>query len=227
MVFEECVGRERLVCGRASLAHHPVCPPTLQVLLRMCEPFMGMHSHKAWPRLEPRYLSDPEARASLALDETRVAATEPEVAAWLATWRPAGAQGDQAAAGAGPAPTTSGYHFIADVFFMTARSLGVGYAKTIDNLKSFGRRLQNYEDAVAELEGQLQRMPQHPLIQTRLRQYQGIIRQIKGSDGAYQAALLNPSLISNVLSFYQYARGIDACGICGNTGTQHVDTTAH
>ena len=200
-----------------------LCPPTLQVLLRMCEPFMGMHSHKAWPRLEPRYLSDPEARASLALDETRVAATEPEVAAWLATWRPAGAQGDQAAAGAGPAPTTSGYHFIADVFFMTARSLGVGYAKTIDNLKSFGRRLQNYEDAVAELEGQLQRMPQHPLIQTRLRQYQGIIRQIKGSDGAYQAALLNPSLISNVLSFYQYASGSDACDVCSDVAPLNVD----
>lgn len=150
----------------ASSPHPSLRLAYLQVLLRMCEPFMGPNCQKAWPRLDPKYVSDPAARAGLALDETRLASTEPEVAAWVATWKnPSGGAEEERkritvlGPSGQPAKPIGQYHFITDVFFMTARCLGIGYAKSIDNLKSFSRRLRSYEDAIADLENQLRRYP--------------------------------------------------------------------
>uniref|UniRef100_A0A1D2ADH7 RING-type E3 ubiquitin transferase n=2 Tax=Auxenochlorella protothecoides TaxID=3075 RepID=A0A1D2ADH7_AUXPR len=171
-------------------------------LVRLCLPFMGASSAKAWPKLNARYLSDPEARLPLSFDETRVAATGEEVRAWATEWADVSHSRDKAgAAGPSPSPTAPKYHFMCDAFFLMARCQGLGYAKCIENLRSLGRRVSDYENALTELEAHLAEFPGHPLVRSRITQYQRIIQLIKGSDAAYQALLLDPGLLGNILSF--------------------------
>lgn len=85
-----------------------------------------------------------------------MAATGEEVRAWATEWADVSHSRDKAgAAGPSPTPTAPKYHFMCDAFFLMARCLGLGYAKCIENLRSLGRRVSDYENALTELEAHL------------------------------------------------------------------------
>ncbi|PRW05883.1 putative ubiquitin conjugation factor E4 [Chlorella sorokiniana] len=151
------------------------------VLLRCCDPFVDPASGKAWGKLDVRYACDPAARLKHSPDDTRLAATSEEVAAWFAE--------------AGP-PADGKYHFICECFFMAARALQLGVVQCLEARQDLARWLRNYQEDIEVLEG-------NPAAALQLLNMKRIAAWLQPAVYCYDAVLQDQKLLADALAFYR------------------------
>ena len=159
------------------------------VLLKMCEPFMDPATGKAWPRLDPRYVSDPLARGRCFEDDTRLGATSQAVAEW---WHAsAGGSGTSGDGTTNSNTNTVKYHFICECFFLTSMALRLGFAKSLETCSNVARSAHHYaEDA----EG----APPHQVAAIRT-----VSHRLKGIAVTMEVCFKQEGFLNDVIGYYR------------------------
>ena len=162
------------------------------VLLKMCEPFMDPASGKAWSKLDSRYASDPAARGRCFDDDTRLAATSEAVSAWAIgnTAAPAGGSGSGANTEGANNSTTS-YHFICEIFFLTGMALRLGFAKGMETCTSLVRTADHYAEDAEAAPG-----PQAAALRAASQRFKGIAYTV-------ETCYKQDSLLAEVIAYYR------------------------
>lgn len=154
------------------------------VCLRLCRPFLDPVQGKAWPRLDPRYPSDPQARGRSFNDDTRLGATHDEVGKWISD--------------VGSSPS---YHFICESFFLCALSLRLGMCKATESLQNVARSAQHYaEDARS---AQAAARSGNAMAASQGQMMEGISKRLKGITIAFDVTLRRDDVLTDALGYYR------------------------
>lgn len=150
------------------------------VLLELARPFIDPRSGKAWLRLDSGYASDPSISwASCFEDDTRLGMSNDELQSWLSSWK-SRIDGSNAE-----------YHFICEVFFMTAMALRMGYVKSFEIVESLVRQADSVEREADSLGQSMQAAA-----------YRRFAQRSRGTATAIMATVQCESLLDGAVGFY-------------------------
>ncbi len=184
--------RGKLQINPEACASHGTFLNLCAVMLRMCAPFLNaVPGDKQFGYISAAYLA--AGRVTLPDDETRLAATAAEAAAW------------GAAASAAGAPA-GGWHFVCESFWLTARAMHLGFIKAFSELNATLQEAAQERRTAAELEAQRPAWagtPQAPAVENRLAEASNNAAALAMEAHQFVACLAEPGLIADALAFYR------------------------
>jgi ubiquitin conjugation factor E4 B len=150
------------------------------VLLELARPFIDPRSGRAWLRLDSRYASDPTiAWASCFEEDTRLGMSNDELQNWVSRWL------------VGLGDNKVEYHFICEVFFMTAMALRMGYVKSFETVEGLARQAESVEREAESLGQSMQAAA-----------YKRFAKRCRGTATAIMATIQCESLLDGAVGFY-------------------------
>ncbi|CAK0786013.1 hypothetical protein CVIRNUC_009226 [Coccomyxa viridis] len=186
--------RGKMQMDPRKAANHSFFISLNAVLLKLCEPFLEPLSGKAWGKVDPSYITgskriDHKEDTKLAVDAEEQEALIERMAS-------------------GSAASAPSYHFICECFFLTARSLHLGFVKTVQDTYNVARTQGNLDRDLRQMEGMVEEMRRRndPLTGHYERQTE-MVKTRKEQLGdmyvGYAAAVSDEDLLKSVLGFYR------------------------
>eukprot|EP00761_Pharyngomonas_kirbyi_P004692 gb/GECH01004697.1/.p1 GENE.gb/GECH01004697.1/~~gb/GECH01004697.1/.p1 ORF type:complete len:978 (+),score=273.08 gb/GECH01004697.1/:1-2934(+) len=173
------------------------------VMLKLCEPFLDVNSKKI-KELDLDFVHS-KKRMDLT-EETKLAATSDEVAAWVDKRNHARTQQYKQQLGQTSSSSKSdsnksvedkNFPFITQIYFLTYRTLHIGLHVTIDRFEKLMRRLSDLNQQYREVQAN----PAHAEAEEIKDQFQRTVMMRLGSE----TQLLHPRLLSITGQFYRVA----------------------
>ncbi|KAL3145548.1 hypothetical protein ABBQ32_003373 [Trebouxia sp. C0010 RCD-2024] len=218
--------RSKMNMDPANAAPHGFFINLDSVLLKMCEPFLDPLSGKAWGKVNAGYVTD--SRRVDFQDTTKLNMHAEEQRKYLQQRRSSheGASSSNQAgavptspspAGVGPSPggrpssaggapgAGSGYHFICECFFLTAKGLSLGLIKAITESSDVHRELPHYTRHLQEAERACQGLSGLALTmaQAQLARLKTAVDDKNQLRLCFDTVLQEPGLLRNAVAFYR------------------------